>query len=1178
MELNLCMGCMREKEEQVPCPHCGFDDRTYEILPHHLPPGTILNGKYMLGKVLGEGGFGITYLGWDINLQLKVAIKEYYPNGLVTRGTTSDCKVTILTGKRSEIFQKGLNKFVDEARRLAKFWGLPGIVAVKDYFEANRTAYIVMEFAEGRTLKQLLASNEGLMDVDTVLTMMRPVMDALEMVHQSGMIHRDISPDNLMVDRKGKVKLLDFGAARSFMENDGKSLSVMLKPGYAPLEQYSSNGEQGPWTDVYGLCATIYRAITGFVPLEVMERMVKDELKKPSDYGVRIHPAQEAAIMKGLTILKKDRIQSVSELRILLYQDMTDGEDAQRRSKETYQNQSEEHQRQEEERQKQEAENRRREEERQRQEAENRRREEERQKQEAEHQRQEEERQRQEAENRRREEERQRQEAERQRWEAERQKKETEKKGTDSKKLLSYMTIACGILAVIAIALIGFFVLSGRQDSSTQTTGRTANLPVESSNVIDWNDSCMERMVRKALDRPEGDIYESDLEAITVLRMMSNEISMLEDTQGDEKLTGSYMEVVLLSLEDLQYFPNLKVLQISNHHELADESILCGEGFRSALEGLEELTLSDDGISDLSFLEGLENLTSLDISGNMIQDIEILSEFTALEQLNIAANEKLNTISPIKDLESLRELKLYGLTEVSPYELCSMTGLTSLDMSGMDLQDLDFLSGLTQLKELDLGYNDFNNIDDLKTLTSLETLYLTHGDMTDIEVLENLDNLQILDIGSAQDVESLAPLQNLTNLKELHVDFVDAAETWEGREVIQYLCSNGQLENLDMAGVDVTNLDFLKGASDLRVLDVSYSTLEDIGGIENLTKLEELDLSSNEGTFSLEALLWLANLKTLDLNKSDVEDISMLSFVTSLETLDLSYNSLQDGDLEDLMPWLTNLKDLDLSHNELQDISFLQELEGLETLSLRYNEISDLSPLQNLCNLQECDLEENPVRGIEPLGGLTNLRKLYLSGDGICELEPLGNLTRLERLDISNAAVEDYTSLAGLTSLERLEITNNAVPVSCKELGELQQLIYLDLSGNNLDDIEGLNALEYLSTLYLSNNQIRDISVLNGLERLETLHLSKNPLQDISVLEDFTYLRSLYMDDCGINDVSSLQGLIHMEYLYLSDNNITDPSPLASLINLRRLDLSDNQGIDVSSLEAVPEVAAALET
>lgn len=309
---------MREKTGPGPCPHCGFDAESYEVSPHHLPPETILNGKYLVGRVLGEGGFGITYLGWDINLELKVAIKEYYPNGFVTREHGQGNTVTVLTGQKTEFFQKGLDRFVDEARRLGKFWGLPGIVSVKDYFQENKTAYIVMEFAEGETLKAILKKGNGKLPAEQIFKMMQPVMESLETVHEAGLIHRDISPDNLMIDGHGKVKLLDFGAARSFLSDGEKSLSVMLKPGYAPEEQYRSRGSQDPWTDVYGLCATMYRAITGEVPVESLDRFLEDELKQPSQLGIDIKPWQEDALMKGLAVFKADRFATVKELQIAL--------------------------------------------------------------------------------------------------------------------------------------------------------------------------------------------------------------------------------------------------------------------------------------------------------------------------------------------------------------------------------------------------------------------------------------------------------------------------------------------------------------------------------------------------------------------------------------------------------------------------------------------------------------------------------------------------------------------------------------------------------------------------------------------------------------------------------------------------------------------------------------------
>lgn len=316
---TLCMGCMRENKEEGTCPFCGFDSKDYAASPHHLPLKTILAGKYLIGRVLGEGGFGITYLGWDLNLGVKIAVKEYYPMGFVTREHNATSSVLPYFGDKAAFFAAGRDRFVDEAKSLAKFYGLPGIVAVKDFFLENNTAYIVMEFVEGKTLKQMLADAGGKLPVTTVFEMMKPLMRSLSEVHGAGVIHRDISPDNIMVTKEGNVKLLDFGAARDYADSGNRSLSVMLKPGYAPEEQYRTRGVQGPWSDVYALCATIYRAITGVNPPESVERLRADELEAPSALGAAIDPAREKALLKGMAVLQTDRYQSVIELYEALY-------------------------------------------------------------------------------------------------------------------------------------------------------------------------------------------------------------------------------------------------------------------------------------------------------------------------------------------------------------------------------------------------------------------------------------------------------------------------------------------------------------------------------------------------------------------------------------------------------------------------------------------------------------------------------------------------------------------------------------------------------------------------------------------------------------------------------------------------------------------------------------------
>lgn len=318
---NLCINCMKEKASpEGRCEHCGFDPETANIPPHHLAPFVILEGKYLVGKAIGEGGFGITYIGMDLNLEMRVAIKEYYPNGCAIRDTSGNSyTVQSYSGEAQTFFETGREKFINEAKILAKCIELPEIVTVKDFFKENHTAYIVMEYLDGETLKTHLKERGGRISVNETLRMMKPLIRSLGQVHKMNLIHRDISPDNIMITKDGSIKILDFGGARDFVSSGGRSMSIMLKPGYAPEEQYRTHGEQGPWTDVYALCATMYRCITGQIPPESMERTYQDQLRPISAFQPDCPPEVEYAIRKGLGIYKNERWQSMEELYENLY-------------------------------------------------------------------------------------------------------------------------------------------------------------------------------------------------------------------------------------------------------------------------------------------------------------------------------------------------------------------------------------------------------------------------------------------------------------------------------------------------------------------------------------------------------------------------------------------------------------------------------------------------------------------------------------------------------------------------------------------------------------------------------------------------------------------------------------------------------------------------------------------
>ena len=312
-ESLICYNCFKARDSQEgPCPHCGFDlSENVKKYPVALRAGILLNGRYIVGRVLGQGGFGITYLAWDTQLEAKVAVKEYMPGELA--GRIDGRTVSVLSDDRKDNFTYGAERFREEARTLAKFIGNPNIAAVSSYFDENSTSYFVMEYVEGISFKTYIANAGGKVSVEEALDVMVPVLQALTAVHAEGIIHRDVTPDNIYITKDGNVKLLDFGSARYSLGDKSKSLDVILKVGYAPKEQYTRRGRQGPYTDVYSCAACLYAAITGYLPPESLDRLEKDELVPPSQMGIEIPLYLERAILKGLAVQPEDRFQTAGE-------------------------------------------------------------------------------------------------------------------------------------------------------------------------------------------------------------------------------------------------------------------------------------------------------------------------------------------------------------------------------------------------------------------------------------------------------------------------------------------------------------------------------------------------------------------------------------------------------------------------------------------------------------------------------------------------------------------------------------------------------------------------------------------------------------------------------------------------------------------------------------------------
>ena len=316
--MKFCYSCMRQltDEKQNTCPHCGEPLGFSAAAPNVLPPGTVLQGKFVIGKVLGSGGFGNTYLGWNNVLSCRVAIKEFFPRHMSVRN--GDRRTISVSGATmQERYNQSLHSFGEEARRLAELGDIPGIPDVYGYFQENGTGYIVMEYLEGITVKQLLKDSGGRLDYDWSRQIILSVLYTLKAIHRRGILHRDIAPDNIMITGDGIVQLIDFGVAKKKMDMAADPV-IMLKAGYSPPEQYARNMPQGVYTDLYSVAASFYHMVTGRKPASALERMKQDTIQPPSSYGIKIPQEAEMAMMMCLYLKPEYRLERAEDFMTAL--------------------------------------------------------------------------------------------------------------------------------------------------------------------------------------------------------------------------------------------------------------------------------------------------------------------------------------------------------------------------------------------------------------------------------------------------------------------------------------------------------------------------------------------------------------------------------------------------------------------------------------------------------------------------------------------------------------------------------------------------------------------------------------------------------------------------------------------------------------------------------------------
>ena len=316
---KLCPGCMQHlKDSNTTCPHCGYPEKHLTV-KDSLPVFSILAGKYLLGAPLGKGGFGITYIAMHLPDEKIVAIKEFFPANLAIRDTDNETVVPA-DDTKAVYYRTGMKSFSEEGRILYLLSDIEHVVHVAEQIQANNTTYLVMEYVPGISLKKYMKQQQKLFSEQETLTLMQPILLALQTMHQKGILHRDISPENLMLSPDNTLTLIDFGAARTFSRSDDDNLTVILKRGYAPEEQYHSNSRQGPWTDLYAVCAVMYQMLTGILPQEASARAEEDHLTPISRIeGLSLSPSTCAALEKGLQMDPMERYPDIGALMKVLY-------------------------------------------------------------------------------------------------------------------------------------------------------------------------------------------------------------------------------------------------------------------------------------------------------------------------------------------------------------------------------------------------------------------------------------------------------------------------------------------------------------------------------------------------------------------------------------------------------------------------------------------------------------------------------------------------------------------------------------------------------------------------------------------------------------------------------------------------------------------------------------------
>ena len=975
---------------------------------HQLPAGTVVAGRYEILEVIGQGGFGITYKGYDALLDVSVAVKEYYPSDIAERYHEKSLNVQVRRSENEELFEKGKKEFLKEARILARFSEDPNVVGVRDFFEDNHTVYIVMQYLEGENLKEYTDKN-GTISFDEAFEMLRPVMQSLGRIHVEGLIHRDISPSNLILMRGGKVKLIDFGTAREISPEGEKSLSVMLKPGYAPPEQYQRRGRQGPWTDVYALCASIYRLITGLTPDNSLNRMLEDELRLPSECGAKINAAQEKVLMRGLAVRGSERIRDMESLerefeaasrvpdpaddkgaeydeevtvmgpsgasslqkKSSAYSAQAKGAAAAEQEKSpAYAAQAKDPAADEQAKHpahsaqaKESAVD--------------------------EHEQAKSPLYSEQGKSPAADEQQEKYTIGKKQANARRgvkkEKKPREVRGKDAaqpgKKLWKMLIPVCILAAALVIGILYM--------ASNGTGG---------GEISDWMDGTK----RVKIGSSDKDV--------TVTKSMLNQIDR------NNKVAALRFYKCNISDEMIEKLASMKRISEVEFDQCTGFSTLTP---LSKMTPLRKLSLSESLFNGESAFDGsamfasdIPQLTKFSMTGGyqLQSGLDFLQHFPGLELLNLS-NLKIDGGSgklPENPALEIASIYTVDLTGVDLSAFGKEPQLEDLTLKEVHLTDLTFLKTAAALETLDAEDNQLESLDGLQEKENLKTLYLNRNQIKDISALSASVDLHSF-YANDNRIEDISVLSNCSRLTTLELgdnQIKDASS----------LSACPGLNVLNLSGNRIEDLSGLSGCEGMTYLDIRRNMLSDLKFCEKMLSLKDLRASENQIS-TLDGLQNVTQLMEVRLDKNQISDISLLA--KNDEHLEIAV--LDGNQISDLAPLETcvNLKGLSVNDNRLTELNALSECSNLYFLSASGNRISDISGLESLTTLYMADLGENQISDVSALGASKSTKMaLLLQNNRIRDISPLYGMKDYAILSLYGNEITDISGMPAMTAVD----------------------------------------------------------------------------------------------------------------------------------------------------------------